>query len=433
MKSRFLAILGAVFFCCTGCVQLPEKELSIKPDIAITTSEATDLITSLSRKFPKPSPSTLWGQEILCGWIFAQECDFFRAITCFRKAIIYMDTVEAFDPSLNSLRIEAITGIISSYILQKKYDDVIQIWDKLSGTITLQNRKEAKWLLIMLVQALSSKQEYEERAISLANMLPIEDPDKIRLLTYLALRSQSFTPCTPLTPATADNPVLKQTKELFADWQQKKKNPTLAFSMNCIVPGSGYAYLGQNTTAFTSFTINVLFIGAMLEFMKAHQPMAAIITLGLEMGWWAGGSIGARLATHEYNHRLWLDMAKKFMRKEHLYPEAILWRSLISEEAPAIHQDSQPEPISSTPITTTTLPLSWLIAFHQQVLSLGDGPRSHFYPTSSDYMKQAVMRHGITGYFLGMDRLLRENSDPWHYPLIQIGFSIRKYDPIPSK
>lgn len=81
--------------------------------------------------------------------------------------------------------------------------------------------------------------------------------------------------------------------------------------------------------------------------------------------------------------------------------------------------------------TNQALPSSWLIFFHQQVLSLADGPRSHFYPSSSEYMRQALMAHGITGFFLGMDRLLRENSDPWVYPIVQVGFSTRKFDPVP--
>ncbi len=76
---------------------------------------------------------------------------------------------------------------------------------------------------------------------------------------------------------------------------------------------------------------------------------------------------------------------------------------------------------------------SWIIAFHQQVLSSTDGPRSHFYPTSSDYMKRALQAHGTVGYLLGMDRLLRENGDAWIYPMIQIGSSLRKYDPIPKR
>ncbi len=112
------------------------------------------------------------------------------------------------------------------------------------------------------------------------------------------------------------------------------------------------------------------------------------------------------------------DRGEKFLNKSPSDPLLIRRQALQH-----IHQSSSPNITSS--------PSSWMISFHQQVISLGDGPRSHFYPTSSEYMRRAIIRHGTLGYFLGMDRLLRENGDPWHYPLIQIGFSTRKYDPVP--
>ncbi|MGR3973880.1 MAG: membrane protein insertion efficiency factor YidD [Candidatus Rhabdochlamydia sp.] len=57
-----------------------------------------------------------------------------------------------------------------------------------------------------------------------------------------------------------------------------------------------------------------------------------------------------------------------------------------------------------------------IIKFHQDVISPVDGPRSHFRPSSSSYMLQAINKHGfLKGYLMGCDRLLRENSDPWVY------------------
>lgn len=73
-----------------------------------------------------------------------------------------------------------------------------------------------------------------------------------------------------------------------------------------------------------------------------------------------------------------------------------------------------------------------LIRFHQVVLSPADGPRSHFYPSSSSYALDAINKHGfVTGYLLTCDRLQRENSEPWLYPLICIGDATLKYDPVP--
>ncbi|MDB2613766.1 membrane protein insertion efficiency factor YidD [Chlamydiales bacterium] len=56
------------------------------------------------------------------------------------------------------------------------------------------------------------------------------------------------------------------------------------------------------------------------------------------------------------------------------------------------------------------------IQFHQNIISPADGPRSHFFPSSSQYTKEAIQKYGfIQGFFLGCDRLMRENNDPWIY------------------
>jgi len=73
-----------------------------------------------------------------------------------------------------------------------------------------------------------------------------------------------------------------------------------------------------------------------------------------------------------------------------------------------------------------------VIWFHQHVISPVDGPRSHYKPSSSAYMLQAIRKHGfLKGYVMGCDRLLRENSDPWIYRTAIIDNKIWKTDPPP--
>jgi uncharacterized protein len=84
----------------------------------------------------------------------------------------------------------------------------------------------------------------------------------------------------------------------------------------------------------------------------------------------------------------------------------------------------------------TPSPMAWaaekLIWFHQNILSPVDGPRSHFRPSSSGYMLEAIQKHGfIKGYLLGCDRLLRENSEKWVYPTVEYDGRTLKWDPPP--
>ncbi|MCH9608589.1 MAG: putative membrane protein insertion efficiency factor [Chlamydiales bacterium] len=72
----------------------------------------------------------------------------------------------------------------------------------------------------------------------------------------------------------------------------------------------------------------------------------------------------------------------------------------------------QPHSTSSHTVCTK------LIRFFQVYISPIDGPRSSFYPTSSQYALDAIEKYGVfKGIALGCDRLMRENKDPWHYEI----------------
>lgn len=72
------------------------------------------------------------------------------------------------------------------------------------------------------------------------------------------------------------------------------------------------------------------------------------------------------------------------------------------------------------------------IQFHQKIISPADGPRSHFYPSSSQYTKEAMRKYGFfKGFILGCDRLMRENPEDWVYPTTTLPGNITlKYDPV---
>lgn len=72
------------------------------------------------------------------------------------------------------------------------------------------------------------------------------------------------------------------------------------------------------------------------------------------------------------------------------------------------------------------------IKFHQEVISPADGPRSHFYPSSSQYGLDAISTHGFCkGWLLALDRLMRENDEDWIYKKVvgPEGFPL-KHDPV---
>lgn len=69
------------------------------------------------------------------------------------------------------------------------------------------------------------------------------------------------------------------------------------------------------------------------------------------------------------------------------------------------------------------------IRFFQNYISAIDGPRSTFYPTSSEYTRQMICKYGVLqGIGLGCDRLLRENNDHWVYRTVVKHGTLRKID-----
>lgn len=73
-----------------------------------------------------------------------------------------------------------------------------------------------------------------------------------------------------------------------------------------------------------------------------------------------------------------------------------------------------------------------MISFHQEIISPADGPRSHFYPSSSQYTLDAMRKYGFfKGFIMGCDRLMRENPEEWVYPKINLGYGNEmKHDPV---
>jgi putative component of membrane protein insertase Oxa1/YidC/SpoIIIJ protein YidD len=57
-----------------------------------------------------------------------------------------------------------------------------------------------------------------------------------------------------------------------------------------------------------------------------------------------------------------------------------------------------------------------MIRFFQVYISPIDGPRSGFYPSSSQYTLDAIQKYGVfRGISLGCDRLMRESGESWVY------------------
>lgn len=87
-------------------------------------------------------------------------------------------------------------------------------------------------------------------------------------------------------------------------------------------------------------------------------------------------------------------------------------------------------PIPRKKLSPMALIAEQVILFHHHVVTHIDDARSHYRPSSSTYMLEAIRQYGfIKGYIMGCDRLLRENGDPWLYRTKVVDDKLFKWDP----
>lgn len=312
--SRLNYILLSVFSlflwgCAPNCVKI-EPEISYTPP--------TRLIQSLPSPFEKLSKGEIqqeWGKHFYIGLNFANEMDLYRAITEFKTALIFL-------PAKNEERRRQIEYcIFLCYYLGQKYCEAIEVFTTTSLSGVDERFPAYEELMIMLYESYKHSGQLENRDWIYKN-LEEYNPE---LASDLALSAnlQAGEVEAALAQAQTD-PKWEYLENYLEEYEGAKKSVRKAQTLNAILPGAGYYYLGQKKTALTSFIINALFIGATYCFIREGNIPAGIVAASLESGWYIGGINGAGLAAKEYNERLYEVNTKETMLKNRLFPVLML-------------------------------------------------------------------------------------------------------------
>ena len=112
----------------------------------------------------------------------------------------------------------------------------------------------------------------------------------------------------------------EEIKKDFAIYDQFAKSPKKARTLNALLPGAGYYYVGQRRSAMTSFIINALFTAAAYQFFRNGYPAAGAITASIEAGWYLGGINGAGIEAQEFNTRLYEGVSRKILTDHFCFP-----------------------------------------------------------------------------------------------------------------
>lgn len=298
-KGAILSLLGLM-----ACNPCPPFE----PDVqyCVTEKRVQALPTPFS-PLSKSELQQLWGKELYLGSRFADEADFYRAITAFKSALFLIPAKEL------SRKAQIEYSIFLSYYLASKYKEALETYENSSLPLSTQSFPAYRELLITLYDAYG-KTECTEKQGHVFELIRQDYPE---LADSLSLSDAIIQADFCFLNEHTDKPYINQ---LLTDYCFEKKSPEKAGQLQAILPGAGYYYVGLKNAATTSFIINALFLAGTYQLFHKGYPAFALFTLSLEAGWYFGGINGAQIAANEYNERAYERIAKDTLIQEKLFP-----------------------------------------------------------------------------------------------------------------
>jgi tetratricopeptide (TPR) repeat protein len=300
-----------ILFALSGC---HPKNRQFEPEIFYLPNQRC--LHRLPSAFPsQENTRDEWNKEMYIGHALAKDFDLYRAITCYKRALILMP------PSCQALRLQAEYCLSYCYYLGRRYPDFLETVEFSPLFNVPESFPPFRDLTVMLFDAYEQTGQLE-RACRIQNLINTYDPAAgANLNLYLSLKSGDLAAA---MPQILSHPQSDTMLPYLNCYQTGKKSVAKAQLLNALLPGAGYYYVGQKKSAITSFILNALFIAATVQFAEKGYIPAAIITGSFELGWYVGGINGAGLAAKEYNERLYECQMKEMMIQHGLFPLLML-------------------------------------------------------------------------------------------------------------
>ncbi len=294
------------------CISCQPTCCQLVPNICYTPQPyAIERLPTHFAKLTSVEKTQDWGKELQLGKAFAKEMDLYRALTCFKRALFLIPG------QYQERRLEIEYDIFFAYYIANKYQEAVDAFE----TSHLQQATEAfpayQDLLIALYDAYIKIGEDDKacRIMSLINESNEELAANLSLET--AISKADFPTLYSTNTCETTNPEINQ---FLCDYTSNAKSVTTAKTLNALLPGAGYLYVGQKNSALTSFIINTLFIAAAYQLFDRGYIAGGIIVTSLESGWYLGGINGAGLEAQEYNRVLYEKLGRDVMAKNCLFP-----------------------------------------------------------------------------------------------------------------
>jgi tetratricopeptide (TPR) repeat protein len=321
MRMRFLWMLQLILMVkkntvwqlilCILCFSCQSTTCKFEP--VINYSAQPHLVECLASPF---APLTLaersqeWGKELFLGRAFLKELDYYRALSCLKRALFLI-------PRTHERRFEIEYEIFLTYYIANKYQEAVEAFES-SRLLDAPNTFPALRELLIALYDAYIKTDQPERAcrfLLLIDAIDAETANDLRLQT--AIIEADFPGIVNTAACSSSNEVVS---EFLTDYFHCSKSISTAKTLNAVLPGAGYLYVGQKKSAVTSFVINALFIAAAYQLFDRGYVPAGLIMTSIEAGWYFGGINGAGLEAKQYNEVLYSRLGKDVLAREKLFP-----------------------------------------------------------------------------------------------------------------
>ena len=308
---RSLTFWIIALFLCAGCYRVTDK---INPRLDYEVQEKH--FAALRSAFPPLTEDELhspWGHEVIIAHTFAEQLDLYRAVSTYKRAEILVDNP--------TRKLEIQYDILLCYFLAKRYADAVGEFDR-SPLATVDKTFPAYHDLLLILYECYRELDWPEREQRILELIQNDYPETAeKLQISSALREGNLTEIQNYADGFHDDSYLDN---LLDTYYSQKKSVATAQTLNALLPGAGYLYIGQRTSAFTALLLNSLFIFAASEFFVHGHTAAGIITTLFESGWYFGGIYGAGEEAKYYNERVYEKKATTVLNDTKLFPVLML-------------------------------------------------------------------------------------------------------------
>lgn len=295
-----------------SCYRVPDR---IDPQVSYPIQDLHfQRLASAFKPLSEEERESAWGKEYIIARAFAEELDLYRAVSTYKRAEILIDPK-------NPRKLEVEYDILLCYFLAKKYDSVVESFEKTDLARVDKTFPAYQDLLLILYESYREMDntEKERKTVELIKKSFPETSEELKIST--AIRTGDLAMVDNFACGFSDDSYLDNLLDYYA---RNKKSVAAAQGLNALIPGAGYLYIGQKKSALTAFLLNGLFITAAVQFFRHNHIAAGIITTGFEAGWYFGGIYGAGEEAKFYNERLYERAASVVLNEYKLFPALML-------------------------------------------------------------------------------------------------------------